>query len=312
MTPIAGDVKTITAKKSSSRKHTAVKVEQAEVCSNVLFVFLPPYKYVALNLDFGKPKSFESAAKRIEWEENASRYAIELKRKLELGEVRAKDVKKRLIFNLPLNKISFEAVNRFKIQMTKQEESLHIEREFWQASEQCRISLGFARADVNCCIQMLNKLKDLELSRTILLRGHDSVDIIRRLRRYIGNLPHWNLNEQEEEEFKQKAEVIRNTAIIVYDNFKKIFKFSGSDFTSYYLDKHEEFKQLTEHITLRKRMIISDSMYESMVAKQKNVAKNKEISMNATKTDNPQLQRRQIKLKPSRLNAFGNAEKSQD
>ena len=134
---------------------------------------------------------------------------------------------------------------------------------------------------------MLNKLKDLELSRTILLRGHDSVDIIRRLRRYIGNLPHWNLNEQEEEEFKQKAEVIRNKAIIIYDNFKKIFAFSGNNFWEYYLDKVESYKQSTKHISAKNRIIITESTYDSLVASQENVTKNDEIPMNDT--DNPQL-----------------------
>ena len=49
---------------------------------------------------------------------------------------------------------------------------------------------------------------------------------------------------------------------------------------AYYLDKHKRYKVLTRHISERKRMFISDSMYESMVANQKNVDKNEEIFMN--------------------------------
>ena len=105
-------------------------------------VVAQPYNFVAIKLDFEKPASFESPAKRIEWEENASRYAIELKRKLELGEVRAKDVKKGLIFDLPPNNISFEAANRFTNKMNEQEQSLFIERNLVELSQQLRTSLG--------------------------------------------------------------------------------------------------------------------------------------------------------------------------
>ena len=197
MTPIAGEVKPKTAKKSSSQKPTAavtptVKVDQAD---NLLLVFMPPHKCVGIKLDFEKPESFESAAKRLEWEENASKYAIELKRKLELGEVRVQDVKERLIFNPPRSKIPAEVASRFTNEMIKQEDALFIERDFVVLTQELRESLGLKRADVERCLEILNQLKDCEFNRMMLLRNPDCVNIMRRMRRYIGNLKAWKLNE---------------------------------------------------------------------------------------------------------------------
>ncbi|XP_017491051.1 PREDICTED: PC4 and SFRS1-interacting protein [Rhagoletis zephyria] len=282
---VSSDAKKSAKKSGSSSKPTATITptvkpsggNKSELFNNLLLAFVPPAKCVGIKLDFGKPESFPSTAERTKWEEKARKDAEELKEKLEIGQIKLEAVKDRVIINPPRAKIHQDAANRFTNQMIEQEDALFVERDFIQISQQLRESLGLKSADVNRCVDLLKQYKDFELTQLMLLRNPDCVDIIRRLRRYVGNLKEWSLSADEEIEFKAKAETIRNEAVIIYNYFKKLFKISGDQqFWEPFCDQVKTYKECTKHISEQNRITMSEKAYMNICANRNRDEKNSE------------------------------------
>ncbi|XP_054737106.1 PC4 and SFRS1-interacting protein [Anastrepha obliqua] len=290
---IIADTKKSAKKSSSSSKPTATIIPtvkpsagKSEVYNNLLLAFVPPAKCVGIKLDFGKPESFLNTAERTHWEEKARKEAEELKEKLEIGQIKLEAVKDRIIINPPRAKIHQDAANRFTNQMIEQEDALFVERDFIQMSQQLRESLGLKSADVNRCVELLKQYKDFELTQLMLLRNPDCVDIIRRLRRYVGNLKEWSLSAEEEIEFKAKAETIRNEAVLIYNYFKKLFKISADQqFWEPFCDQVKTYKECTKHISEQNRITMSEKTYMNIRANCNKDGKNSQDLETDSKSD---------------------------
>lgn len=250
-------VATITPTVKSSNK--------TEVHNNLLLAFVPPAKCIGIRLDYQKPEIFDSPEAKRLWEEQAQKDAEELKDQLELGSVKVESVKERVVINPPKGKIHRDAANRFTNEMIEQEDALLIERDFVKLSQQLRDCLGLKRADVDRCLDILRQYKEFQLTKLMLLRNPDCVDSIRRLRRYIGNLKLWKLNEEQENEFKAKAEIIRSEAVFIYNNFKKIF---GPNmpvhFWEEFCNQVTAYKENTKHINDQNHMILTEKIYKAL------------------------------------------------
>ncbi|XP_075148568.1 JIL-1 anchoring and stabilizing protein [Haematobia irritans] len=238
---------------------------KTEVLNNLLLAFVPPARCVGIKLDYLKPESFETPEEKLMWEENAQKEAEELKVKLEMGTVKVDSVMDRVVVNPQRSKIHREAANRFTNQIMEQEDALIIERDFVLLSSQLRDCLGLKRADVDRCLGILKQYKEFQLTKMILLRNPDCVDIIRRMRRYIGNLKLWDLTEEEENEFKAKAEIIRSEAVLIYNNFKKIFgPCTSSHFWDEFYNQAQTYVENTKDITEQNRVVLTEAMYKKI------------------------------------------------
>nr|XP_014088310.1 hepatoma-derived growth factor-related protein 2 [Bactrocera oleae] len=291
---VGADSKKSAKKSSSSSKPTATITptvknsvgNKSEVYNNLLLAFVPPAKCVGIKLDYGKPETFATPSERIKWEEKSRKDAGDLKEKLEIGQIKLDAVKDRVIVNPPRSKIHQDAANRFTNQMIEQEDALFVERDFIQMSQQLRESLGLKSADVNRCVELLKQYKDFELTQLMLLRNPDCVDIIRRLRRYVGNLKEWSLSAEEETEFRTKAEIIRNEAIVIYNYFKKIFKISSDQqFWEPFCDQVKTYKECTKHISEQNRITMSEKTYMSILANFKKDGKRAQDKESESKSD---------------------------
>ncbi|XP_018802848.1 PREDICTED: PC4 and SFRS1-interacting protein [Bactrocera latifrons] len=291
---VGADTKKSAKKSSSSSKPTATITptvknsasNKSEVYNNLLLAFVPPAKCVGIKLDYGKPETFATPAERIKWEEKSRKEAGDLKEKLEIGQIKLDAVKDRVIVNPPRSKIHQDAANRFTNQMIEQEDALFVERDFIQMSQQLRESLGLKSADVNRCVELLKQYKDFELTQLMLLRNPDCVDIIRRLRRYVGNLKEWSMGAEEETEFRTKAEIIRNEAIVIYNYFKKIFKISSDQqFWEPFCDQVKTYKECTKHINEQNRITMSEKTYMSILATFKKDGKHAQDKESESKSD---------------------------
>uniref|UniRef100_A0A034W1D4 Hepatoma-derived growth factor n=1 Tax=Bactrocera dorsalis TaxID=27457 RepID=A0A034W1D4_BACDO len=291
---VGADTKKSAKKSSSSSKPTATITptvknsagNKSEVYNNLLLAFVPPAKCVGIKLDYGKPETFATPAERIKWEEKSRKEAGDLKEKLEIGQIKLDAVKDRVIVNPPRSKIHQDAANKFTNQMIEQEDALFVERDFIQMSQQLRESLGLKSADVNRCVELLKQYKDFELTQLMLLRNPDCVDIIRRLRRYVGNLKEWSMGAEEETEFRTKAEIIRNEAIVIYNYFKKIFKISSDQqFWEPFCDQVKTYKECTKHINEQNRITMSEKTYMSILANFKKDGKHAQDKESESKSD---------------------------
>ncbi|KAM7362987.1 JIL-1 anchoring and stabilizing protein [Cochliomyia hominivorax] len=268
------DPKPKTAKKNSGNANakpmatvtpTVKSSSKSEVQNNLLLAFIPPTKCIGIKLDYQKPALFDSPEAKRLWEEEALKEAEELKAKLEMGSIKIDAVRDRIVINPSKSKIHREAKDRFTSEMIEQEDALLVERDFIQLSQQLRECLGLKRADVDRCLEILKQYKEFQLTKLMLLRNPDCVDSIRRLRRYIGNLKQWKLTEEEENAFKAKAEVIRYEAVMIYNNFKKIFgPNTSTHFWEEFCNQVQAYKENTKHIHDQHRLILTEKIYKAL------------------------------------------------
>lgn len=80
--------------------------------------------------------------------------------------------------------------------------------------------LGLDKADTKKALGHLNELLDLKIEPLMLKKHPHIVEVIKRLRKYVGNVAEWNLSEEASEIFEKDAKVIRNTAEAIYEKFK--------------------------------------------------------------------------------------------
>lgn len=85
-----------------------------------------------------------------------------------------------------------------------------------------KLALGLEQADIDRSIELLETFKDKilpNITSLMLLKYPNTVDTIKRLRKYIGNLNSWDMEEAQVQQFHNKAESIRSTATSIYNKF---------------------------------------------------------------------------------------------
>lgn len=231
-------------------------------------VYMPTAKCLGINMNYNKPDSFESPAAEQAWLEKSRKEAIELKLKLESGQVDAESMPERIIIEPARNEIPKQEAVRFIEELIEQEDALFMERDFIQLSQQLRECLGLRRANVGRCLEILEQLKDIELNKLMLLRNPECVDIMRRLRRYVGNLELWKMDISDELEFKEKAQIIRKVSTGIYDGFKAVFNPDSEPEENFWVDFCEKvkiYKNYTKNINDNLRVSMSESSYQNLV-----------------------------------------------
>lgn len=101
--------------------------------------------------------------------------------------------------------------------------SLDNQLEMITAMQEIKLDLGLEQAEIDHSIDLLENFHENilpHITKLMLLKYPNTVDTIKRLRKYVGNLNMWALEETQEKEFHAKAGKIRNTASLVYDAFK--------------------------------------------------------------------------------------------
>ncbi|XP_037949050.1 PC4 and SFRS1-interacting protein [Teleopsis dalmanni] len=272
----AADAKVKSSKKVNASKPTATIAPnvKSQNYDNVLLALILPTKCIGIKLDYNKPESFPSVSDRLEWEAEALKEAKELKEKLEIGEIKLESVKDKVILDVPIGKLNAEISADFTSQMVERESALFAERDFLTQCQKLRECLGLKRAYVDKCLELLDNFKKFQLNQLMLLRNPDCVDIIRRLRRYVGNLKQWNLSSDEEARFKTNAEIIRQDAITIYNNFKRLFNYNGEkQFWDEFTEHAKEFKEVTRNLGEQHRVFLTENVYQKLLAKRENVTR---------------------------------------
>lgn len=238
-----------------------------EIQNDLLLAYTQAGKCVGIKLDYEKPETFADEAEKKLWEDNMRKECYNLKEKIELGLVKVDALKERVVLNPHRSRVHKEEADRFTAEMIDQEDALFMERDFIRLSQDLRESLGLKRADIDRCLQLLDQYKDLDLNALMLKRNADCVDTIRRLRKYVGNLKQWNLTPEQEVDFNKKAEIIREKASKIYQNFKKMFIFREDEhFWEQFCDMVDEFRRVTKHISEPNRVLITEKSYKNILS----------------------------------------------
>lgn len=89
--------------------------------------------------------------------------------------------------------------------------------------QEIRLALGLENADVDRSIELLESFKEKNLPHItdlMLLKYPNTVNTVKRLRKYIGNFHSWDMEVTQVEQFQENTQKIRSTASEVYDRFK--------------------------------------------------------------------------------------------
>lgn len=134
----------------------------------------------------------------------------------------------------------------------------HVQQEtaLLNISQLIRSTLGLTTADTEYCLALMSEFRQLKLTPVMLIKNPGCVDMIKRMRRYVGNEKQWNLTEAEREEFVGNALKIRTMAGEIYKQFKKLFVFPEDmpfypTFASLVEIFHDKIKDLDQEQTIR-------------------------------------------------------------
>lgn len=100
---------------------------------------------------------------------------------------------------------------------------LEIQYEMIHTMQDIKLALGLEQADVDRSIELLESFKEKilpNITDLMILKYPNTVDTIKRLRKYIGNLSLWSLEEPEVEQFTTKSQKIRELSLDIYEKFK--------------------------------------------------------------------------------------------
>ncbi|XP_037956337.1 uncharacterized protein LOC119685974 [Teleopsis dalmanni] len=240
--------------------------------NNMLFAMLPSQKCIAITFGKNKPKSFSSVSERVEWEATARNKAESLKERLEIGEITPDLVKNMPIVEVPFEDLNSEISAILNAKMVERKTVLIAEKDFVALFQQLRKCLGLKSASVDRCLDILDKIKMFQINKLSLLRNPDCIDIMRRLCRYVGNLANWNLSSDDLARFVTKAATIREKAISIYNNFKKLCNYNGEkQFWNEFSEEANAFEELTRNFTVEHRLLLTKTTYQKLLSKQVSV-----------------------------------------
>jgi Lens epithelium-derived growth factor (LEDGF) len=103
---------------------------------------------------------------------------------------------------------------------------LEIQYEMIHTMQDIKMALGLEQADVDRSIELLESFKEKilpHITDLMILKYPNTVDTVKRLRKYIGNTDKWSLDESEVEQFTTKSQKIREVASEVYEKLKVRF-----------------------------------------------------------------------------------------
>lgn len=78
-------------------------------------------------------------------------------------------------------------------------------------------------ANPDMALELLEKLKGLNVTQTILKKNPNCVETIKRICIYGGNTEYWHFSAEEEQVFNEKAEKLRSVSNEIYQKFQNLF-----------------------------------------------------------------------------------------
>ncbi|XP_055371262.1 hepatoma-derived growth factor-like [Condylostylus longicornis] len=130
----------------------------------------------------------------------------------------------------------------------------------------CSLGLHFNDTDLDKCIELLTNLqKSFKFTPIMLKKVPEIVEVIKKMRRYVGNDHEWKLTGEVKENFEKKAQIIRDLCKNIYDSFRPLFPDCKEDkqFFEYFNEQVEKFKELTKSYSKEELMFLFDDITES-------------------------------------------------
>ncbi|KAJ8923989.1 hypothetical protein NQ315_006765 [Exocentrus adspersus] len=209
---------------------------------------------IKLHTEF--PVKCEFEYDRAVYDETVALRALEEKQKLESGDLSILNNRELFIANIEMSSDDVtEVLYQKDIESKKQRiNRLKIESELMSFDAKIKNCLGLDKADPKQAIGYLDCICKIDFDDLMLIKHPHVVEMVRRLRKYVGNTKEWNLSIEALNEFATQAEMIRDKAEQVYEKFKEVVKLPSDNtvtsfwdtFTDLITKFRTECKELTE------------------------------------------------------------------
>lgn len=150
---------------------------------------------------------------------------------------------------LPKNPLAKDQPKPSTIPSAPQKENLlEIEHQMAALNMEIKSSLSEEKADTCVALIKLTEMKKIapQTTKMMLAKNPNTVETIKKLKRYIGNATNWTLADNQK--FLEDATEIRDLADEIYDDFKNVFSYTGNDdqFWNEFIKIVEKTRRLNE------------------------------------------------------------------
>uniref|UniRef100_A0A2M3Z607 Putative lens epithelium-derived growth factor n=1 Tax=Anopheles braziliensis TaxID=58242 RepID=A0A2M3Z607_9DIPT len=134
------------------------------------------------------------------------------------------------------------------------------ERKLVECIIEMKSTVSFTDPKAERCIELLNLLQDMQLTSTMLKKNPNCVEVIKRLRGYVGNADEWDMDEKQRVKFDFLAKQIREKAEEIYDRFPAMFPDVNKEvpFWPAFQEVVAKFVLATQHLSPVERYLLVD------------------------------------------------------
>ncbi|XP_017156607.1 uncharacterized protein LOC108165069 isoform X2 [Drosophila miranda] len=264
------EIDEVAEKAATEQQKTANNIKQSHPANNkennMMLVYVPPSKVFGIDINYNKPETFENAAAEQSWMDESRKEANLLKQQLLLGQKDPRSLPGRVVAEPSSKETTKQEEVKLQQEIKKLEEAMFIERDLVHLTAVVRCCLNQRRANVGRCFTNLKLLKKLDVTKLMLLRNPQSVETIRSMRRYLGNLKVWKMDASAEAAFIKQAKIIREEASFIYERFQTVLNLAeGEDFWPDFCNEVKIYKAITKFIKPNLRIAMDESTYNNLV-----------------------------------------------
>ncbi|KRT78796.1 hypothetical protein AMK59_6662 [Oryctes borbonicus] len=228
------------------------KMEASDSFENeVVIAKLPSNKLIGIKYNQRTSACDNEYEKAIEDAQEAKR-VLAIKNKLENESVTMESEKDNIIVNITADEESPQQKHESKILERKKTKLKYLKIEANLVDYDCKIKscLALDKADPKKAYEYMDLMMGLEITALMLKKHPLIVDVMKRLRRYIGNVKEWKLSGDSLETFETDAEKIRQKAEEVFMKFVALFNVSDtSSFWDVFNSEIEKFEEETKDLS---------------------------------------------------------------
>lgn len=207
---------------------------------------LPSGKFIGIKYNRDPVPPLNNEYDRAIYDETEAKTVLSLNKLLEEGKCDPETDKTLFIMNIDITEAEIKEIVRLEIIEHKQTKInlLKIESSLIECDAKIKKSLTLERAQPVPALQLLDRMLHLDLQPLMLKKHPHIVDMIRRLRHYIGNVSAWEFTNEQYEEFTIAAGEIRNKADDVFYKFSELFNMPNETvFWEVFSDEVDNFKE---------------------------------------------------------------------
>lgn len=236
--------------KVAPRLHPDFESEKCAVPDENLFHLIAYVnnEKVKIPLNVEQPSGLTAESEEL-WRVTVRNYAVSVKARLEAGEILSIGVEDHMHqwAREQIRKTAMFAINIDDMQ----NEQIRTEGEMLEIDLGIRTSLNIRDPNTRDCIRLLNRLLDLKLTPLMLKKHSDVVQTIKKVRRYIGNVPASCRETEEIQAFHSEASIIRNKADHAYAKFVSLFHVPAhQSFWEHFEQERDHFYRQTKNMTI--------------------------------------------------------------